>query len=87
MSAIFLSIRDTDINRNVTCSLSFQNTVLKVILIIANTIPLIVSFNLSKNFLRKLLLFISTLQMRKLRCKEACNVPKDTQVVNGRAGI
>ena len=74
----FLSIRGIDINRNVTWFLSFQNTVLNVILIIANTIPHIVSFHLQKNFMKKLLLFTSILQMRKLRPKEACNLLKDT---------
>lgn len=83
----FFSIRGTDINRNVTWFLPFQNTVLNVILIIANTITHMVSFFLQKNFMRKLLLFISIPQMRKLRPREACNLLKDTQVVSGRAGI
>ena len=61
MSVIFLSIRDTD--GNVTPSLSFQT--------IANTDIHIISFNLPKNFMRKLFVFISILQMRKLRPKGA----------------
>lgn len=83
----YLSIRGIDINRNVTWLLSFPNTVLNVILIIANTIPHIVSFHLQKNFMKKLLLLTSMLQTRKLRLKEAGNLLKDTQVVSGRAGI
>ena len=47
----------------------------------------IISFNLPQNFMRKLFVFISILQMRKLKPTGAWNVPKDTQVVNGRAGI
>lgn len=37
--------------------------------------------------MRKPLLFISILQMRERRPKAACNLPKDTQTGNGRAGI
>ena len=58
---VFLCIRDIGINRNVTWFLSFQNTVLNVILIIANTIPHFVSFHLQKNFIRKILFLISIL--------------------------
>ena len=61
MSVIFLSLRDTE--RNVPPSLSFPA--------IANMIIHIISFNLPKNFMKKLFVFISILQMRKLRPKGA----------------
>ena len=64
MSVIFLSLRDTE--RNVTPSLSFPA--------IANTIIRIISFNLPKNFMRKLIYFHSTDEktetQRGLKCAQ-----------------